>query len=323
MKKILLKGSTSHLEKKGLLLDHNLLFVEECLDVGCQYNCLKCFSKGSKRFQNLSHIKFSHSIRIKLMKEAKKLGAKTLIISGEGESFLFRDIEEIINLTNKLKMNMIIFTNGLSLNQKKIKEYFSKGVSLIISIDSLNEKTYDKLTRTKGNFQKAITNLKTALKISKDYQYKFGGYKIVPIAINTNPTVLTYNPHKGINEIERIKQMIKDDAVYFLSHITPEGNAISNWEILIGNKKINKNKELEKISEEYSTGTGASGKRKDKKCAYTLNGIAHYKGYWIICPQSNYINPSLRFPKMSVSEWVQIKNKKLNKLKNQVCLFKK
>ncbi len=76
-----------------------------------------------------------------------------------GESLFHPKIEEIINYAGKKGTTLSLSTNATILNEKNRKKIFNSNLDhLIISLDSLQKETYEKI-RTGGDFQKTQENL--------------------------------------------------------------------------------------------------------------------------------------------------------------------
>ena len=328
---IVLKGTTTYYEKlvpeiAERLSTDQLVFLHDVLMGGCQYNCLKCFSSSSKAYEeqlrerNVTVENLGSTLRRKLVKEAYSLGVRSIVIAGAGEPLMSKDLDTIIDTSSELGINPIVFTNGLLLDEKKAREYLSKGVSIIFSFDSINPDYYDILTGTRNNFKIAFENLKSALEIAESYSNVENGYKVVQLAVNTNPTILTYDSAEEIDEIGEIHELIQGKAAHFVSHPTPSGNAIKHWKLLGGTEELSFNPDIINAQRKYSAGLGGSSRRKDERCAYIHNGVVHFAGHWMVCPNQGAKEDFGRYPDVSVQEHFEQKKKFLMGINNPPCI---
>ena len=111
-----------------------------------------------------------------LIKQAKELGAMTIIICGDGEPTIDPLLLPIIQFSSELGMNNILVSNGLLFGDEtlckdihgfKATEMISllktHRTSLILKLESLNSETYEKIVGKSGAFHKfkqAIYNLR-------------------------------------------------------------------------------------------------------------------------------------------------------------------
>lgn len=331
--KIVLKGTTTYFEQTDLetskrMKEGGLVFLNMPLPIKCNYKCLKCFSGGSDLYnEDLKkrdiYPNFNESLRKSLITEANNLGAKTLVIAGAGEPTLYPNLDNLLEYTGNLGMNSIVFTNGLDLSKERAKHLFDSGTSIVFSYDSTNPNTYDILTGTKGNHRKVRSNLENALSISKEYSKIKNGIKIVPMAVNTNLSKLTYNPEQTIDEIAEIHELVTGIATHFVSDITPTGNARDNWGMLVGTKDFSPNKFLQEAEQKYSKGSGGSGRKQDDNCAYIHNGIVVYEGYFMMCPNFGLKHDFGKYPDISISKHFNIKKEVLQNKGNPSCVTRK
>lgn len=332
---LILKGTTAYYEHlvpevKSRLNIGGLVFIHDSLFVGCKYRCLKCFSDGSNayieqlRARGVTPANLDKSARERLIHEAYELGARTVVIAGAGEPLMSPDLDTAIDICSRLKdMKLVVFTNGLLLGEEKIEEYFSKEVSIVFTFDSISEQNYDRLTGTHGNFRTVLNNLESALDLSEKHSTSEGRYKIVPLAVNTNPTLLTYDPIRGVDEVGQIHALINGKATHFVSHLTPNGNAAQNWKLLIGKENYFPNPALKEAEKKYSRGLGGSSRRQDGKCAYIYNGVTQFAGYWMICPNFGLVSNLGRYPEKTLEQHFSEKKDILDEMGEPLCVTRK
>lgn len=329
---LVLRGTTAYFEHfvpevAKRLESGELVFLNNILSGGCPYNCLKCFSGGASGYseqlnvRGVTPISLTKSEKERLVMEAYENGVRGIIIGGAGEPFLSPDLDQIVKICSDIEdLQLIVFTTGLPLDKRRIEEYFSKGISIMFSLDSTSERTYDKLTRSSGNLGKVLDNLEIALTLSEKYLVSNNGYGIVPLAINTNPTLLTYNPNEGINEIEKIHTLINRRAAHFVFHPTPNGNAIQSWKQIVGTDDFSPNPMLKEAEKRYANGLGGSSRKKDKTCAYIYNGVAHFEGYWMMCPNFGTTSNLSRYPEKGLEQHFREKKDILDKMGRPACI---
>ena len=249
----------------------------------CNYRCKKCV-QGSpyKRGTELSIKSF-----LEIITKAKdELGIKALFIAGRGETFLagkanseeeyLQNYKRLIEFANKKGIHILQFTNGYFLDKHMVDFLKNKSVSLVVSIDSLDEVTYLDLFRgPKNSFQKVIGNLQYA---REQFPIKEkNNKKLHRLAINVAIS------HDNFEEIERIKKFCREDIMF-----------ICNYPIIKGNFKIHLD-EMCKSKAEYeafkqkvletSDNKGFSGTTYDGKCGFIYHGLSiDSNGNVLLCP---------------------------------------
>jgi len=122
----------------------------------CQCKCEHCGSHMQKK--DLENELRETEIK-ELISESRKLGANEIYFFG-GEPLLITKLPDYIRYARQKKLLVRFDTNGLLLDEDRVKKLKDAGTTLIgISIDSPYEHTHDKLRGFKGIFNKAINGI--------------------------------------------------------------------------------------------------------------------------------------------------------------------
>lgn len=269
------RGTPKHLSRTGELDSFTYLMLN--LPYECSYRCLKCFNldDGSPIIPADA---ISLADRINLIHKAKGMGGKVVVIAGEGEPSLDRDIRTIISEISGLGMIPIIYSNGSTLTNELVEFYEKNNVSIMISFDSLNPKLYHKLTGGKGNLKKVMENIENTIKVYRNTRQTHGNLEILRLGMNA--TVSDVNA----DEIAKIKEHWSDDIYFVCNPLLNIGNANPNWKELMhdGSDPLKKHGQLiGRLSEPGGPLTTGS----DNICGYYQWGIAvGPSGDYMICP---------------------------------------
>jgi MoaA/NifB/PqqE/SkfB family radical SAM enzyme len=259
-----LRGTPKHLTDKRELASFTYLMLN--LPFNCNYHCLKCFNiADDDRYFTGKQKYIPLDDRIKIIHEAKDMGGKAVVIAGEGEPALHKDTEKIISETDRLGMIPIIYTNGSTLTEDLIEFYKNTNTSVVISLDSLDPKTYDYFTGTKKQFEKVIKNIENLRKTYRNTIEISGDLKTVRVALNATVTDINEN------EIQKIKEFCRDDIYFICNPLARYGNAISNWDELIRSEE-SQNRHAQLIRELSESGGPLTLDRKGF-CGYSRWGI--------------------------------------------------
>ncbi|HLC89043.1 MAG TPA: radical SAM protein [Candidatus Nanoarchaeia archaeon] len=266
-----LKGTPKHLSKTGELDSFTYLMMT--LPFQCNYRCSKCFN-----LEDDKPISFSGNIslddRIKVINEAKELGGKVVVIAGEGEPSIDKDIRTIVSEISSLGMIPIVYSNGSPLTPKLTEFYKATGTVLVIAFDFLIPEEYDRLTGTKGRYEGIVRKIRNVIKSYKGSIHTQGDLRVLSVAINT--TVTSGNER----EVEQIKKFWGDDVYFICNPLARFGNAVGNWNRLIDDERnVERHRKLiERLSESGGPLTLGS----DGLCGYSVWGIG-------ISPSGDYM----------------------------------
>lgn len=203
----------------------------------CNLKCLYCVPEFSKEIVNESKL-LTIDEYFRLTRILSVLGIKKVRITG-GEPLVRKGIPELIKKINTLESieEIALTTNGILL-EKYLDELFKNGLtSLNISLDTLDEKKYNYITRG-GNLNSVINSIDKAL----EYKIKI---KINTVLIND------FNKDEIIDLVEFSEK--KGIDLRFIE-LMPIGcgkslEGVSNEEIL---EVISRNKNIQKVEVDSS-----------------------------------------------------------------------
>ena len=199
----------------------------------CNYRCIYCQSE--KKFEFIPHqeiLRFEEIVEI--VQEAVNLGINKVRITG-GEPLVRKGVVDFIKKLREIKKleDISLTTNGFFLSEyaEKLKDAGLNRVN--ISLDSLQEEKYKKITRG-GSLEKALKGISSALKAG-----------LLPIKINT---VLI----RGINddEVEDFVRLALERPlnIRFIEFMPSGEEVINEFE----NKFISVQEIKENLAEKYS-----------------------------------------------------------------------
>jgi len=275
----ILAGSARYLEIEGGLRSFDYLMLN--LPYRCNYRCTKCCN--SERHDNNGDPLSSAEIKT-LLGESGGLGARVAVVAGEGEPLLDDRLRGIIYETDIAGMMPYIFTNG-SLLDREIAQYLKEhNASLVINVDSLNRKTYEKLSGVRGSFDCVMGNLDFIRKLFSDTYLQMGEYSIRRVAINTvvsrhnqNELSITRPVCGDELELRPMEEFCGDDFVL-----------VYNVPIKIGRALHDRTFRGDIDTLSLSSGVPPLGTTSDGKwCAYMRNGVSvGARGEILLCAYS-------------------------------------
>lgn len=225
-KKILV-GTPHQLEIDGLVGEHKLSYLMLNLPWSCDMACGYCYREGEK--SNDSFTRSDLKRRLEVISETADLGAKTLLIAGQGEPLLRRELTmQLIEHASSEGLTTLLYTNGTHLDSSTVDELFTKNVSLVTSLDALDLAIFEKITHYK-HLDRLMANLEgvrdrygAAVRLREDglLETRWGVISVIN----------NHNEH----EIPKIKEFCAEDAYYIVNFLINEGAAKNIYQDYVG-----------------------------------------------------------------------------------------
>jgi radical SAM protein with 4Fe4S-binding SPASM domain len=124
----------------------------------CNLKCKYCCNKSGTPLES----EISYDKIIDLIKQAKDLGAKSIVVIGGGEPTLYPKFKELVSFISINKLIPVIFTNTTTMTKELAKFLYESNASVITKLDSLSEKIQDDLAGVNGTYnliQKGLKHL--------------------------------------------------------------------------------------------------------------------------------------------------------------------
>ena len=252
----ILAGSARHLELKAGIRKIDYLMIN--FPFLCNYRCTKCCNFGR---EGKGKEPFSLTEIEEILKQAKELGARVLVIAGEGEPLMYSKIKEVVKSSFDNGLIPYIFTNGSMLTVPMIKFLKENNTSLIINCDSMNEEQYDKLSGSKGSFKTLMKNLANVRKYFAGTWEKIRGNEIRRIAINTVVSGINHN------QVQKVIDFCGEDFAFVLNRPINIGKAKNN-------PAFCSQKDAEEILQKHQNHAPLGKAMNGTWCTYMRNGIS-------------------------------------------------
>ena len=195
----------------------------------CNSKCHFCFGFFNQK-DNLVSINLKEAKNI--LNQIKKFGGKAVTFTGGGDPLCNKDTVAAVKYAKKIGLDVGFITNGILLNEEKVKDIVSSCVWIRVSLDAASEGIYLKTHCLDSNaFKKVISNIKLLVKEKKKQKSN------VTIGIG----FLTYD--RTINEIVDFAKLSSklgvDYAQYrpLLKRYTEKEFNVKNQDIVIENIK--------------------------------------------------------------------------------------
>jgi len=202
---------------------NKLLCIRLETSLACNVKCEYCFRDSGKKAKN----EMPYEDLKEIVTQAKKLGAKSVVIIGGGEPTVYPHFKELVEHIHSLKMVPVVITNNQKTTKDLAKFLFKNNASVMIKLDSLREEVMDKLTGVKGSGKKTKEGLENLLN---------AGYK------NTKKVKLSgsFVTNKlNIDEVETLWRFCRERNMFpNMEIMTPNGRARNHLDWIPNRKEI-------------------------------------------------------------------------------------
>src|SRR3972149_3440722 len=139
----------------------HLLSIRVETSLRCNLRCRYCCNRSGMPLKN----EISYEKIVSLIDEAKKLGAKSVIVIGGGEPTIYPKFKKLIQYIANKNLVPVIFTNTQTMTVELAKFLFKHNVSVITKIDSLDEKIQDELVGSSGALKRIMRGIYNLQKV--------------------------------------------------------------------------------------------------------------------------------------------------------------
>ncbi|WP_320172148.1 radical SAM protein [Maridesulfovibrio sp.] len=145
------------------------LFMEVSPTSACNHRCVFCgydFTGHKPKY-------IQTDVYLSRLKGMAASGLKSILFSGEGESFMHKDFTRICNATKNAGIDTAIATNGVLMTPDKVEEIINNVSWIKVSCNGTTPGSYKDIQGTSADdFYKVIDNLKEAVRIRKELNSK-------------------------------------------------------------------------------------------------------------------------------------------------------
>lgn len=179
----------------------------------CNLRCKTCWRLEKENYEKIKDELTLEEIK-DVLEECKKLGVKTIDLTGGGEPFYRKDMTDIIKLAKDYGFEATLTTNGTLLNEEKIRSLISTELDdICFSLESGEEKINDSL-RGEGTYKQVVRAIKTLNTLKRDSKKP-----VIRIA-----TVITEKNYKHLSSLVKLAVKNKISMISFSVMIEWETN---------------------------------------------------------------------------------------------------
>lgn len=205
--------------------------------------------------------------RAGIIATASMAGIKTLTIIGNGEpTENFPLMREVIEAAHAEGMTTIMFSTTHAMTREQAEFYRDHGVSIFVSLDSLNGARYRWLTGV-GNIEQVVRNINMLREVYAASPVAYlNGKRVVRLGVNV--TVSSQN----VDELAGIRAFCGDDMQFVANPPMRRGRLSlqKRWDVLGGDPEYDR---LENAARQWSE-TGGHSSVANGVCSYFYRGIS-------------------------------------------------
>ena len=141
------------------------LYIDMGITQTCNIACKYCYyAVPEHRTKNIIP---THSL-IRFLEDAAEMGVKAIGFLGDGEPMIHSGVYDAIVAGKKAGLDMAISTNGLIMQDDKLKEFLSALTWIRFTISAASAKKYEEIMGTnQKNYYKVINNIEKCVKIKE------------------------------------------------------------------------------------------------------------------------------------------------------------
>jgi len=186
----------------------------------CNLWCLYCYrAEYGKQGKKVLWKEFDLNERKDLVDQAKDLRCRTIKIVGAGEPLIDKFFWFHVEYIHDVGITPVIFTNGIGLTKEDAMRLYDLDVSIIIKMNSLDEKIEDKIVGRKGYAKerdKALNNL-ISVGFNKSNPTRLGVDAVIT-KLNKDDIIKTFEFCRNNNIFPEFKSFIPTGASIKLKH---------------------------------------------------------------------------------------------------------
>lgn len=147
------------------------LHIELGITTGCNLACFFCYGRVMGQDAEGERFDMPKESILRLFKDAKGVGVKSITLIGEGENTLNRHFYDVLNYAKEIDMDMALATNGIKLEKDKVKSMLEALTWMRVNIGAATPESYVAI-HGRDRFGKVTENIRACVETKKEYGLK-------------------------------------------------------------------------------------------------------------------------------------------------------
>lgn len=146
------------------------LRIDLGITTGCNENCLFCYGIQEGRTTAAKRFDMPREPLLRLLKDAKDIGLRSVNLVGEGENTLNPAIYDALLHAKSIGLDMSLATNGLALKKERLLDMLSSLVWAKFNLCAASEDSFKAIHRVDGSlFNRVVDNIARCVEIKHKY----------------------------------------------------------------------------------------------------------------------------------------------------------
>jgi len=193
----------------------------------CNLRCAYCPENSGLKLENET----TSGERKSILEQAKKLGARVLLVSGTGEPLIDSDFFPTVEYAYHLGLGTLLYSNGLEgttdeirpISPETVNFLYQHNVTPIIKVESLVASHHDSLTRVNGSHARVMESLR---------RFQRAGYGKVENGITRLGVAALYT-QRNKSDLDSLRKWCESKGIKFnVDSPRIYGNLLKNKELI-------------------------------------------------------------------------------------------
>jgi MoaA/NifB/PqqE/SkfB family radical SAM enzyme len=192
----------------------------------CDCECRRCFMPKDRRDHCEGKLSLDETQCV--IRDAAEAGMFCLEISGEGEPLLSEHLSEIIQTAYDSGFTTTLITNGHNLKDDFVTFCYTRNVTLVVSVFSVNKEQYEMDNGLSDSFDSTMKRIRSASEIYRDGHKIVDGKKVYRMAIHT--TVQSDN----LCELKDLRAFCDECGIFFsIAPLAAIGSGLNHIDLVL------------------------------------------------------------------------------------------
>jgi radical SAM protein with 4Fe4S-binding SPASM domain len=144
------------------------LHIELGITTGCNLACVFCYGQVMGQDAERERFEIPKEAILRLFKDAKEAGVRSITLIGEGENTLHRHFYDVLDYAQEINLDMALSTNGILLAKDKIKGMMEALTWMRVNISAATPESYVAI-HGRDRFERVTENIRACVETKKKY----------------------------------------------------------------------------------------------------------------------------------------------------------
>lgn len=147
------------------------LHIELGIITGCNLACFFCYGQVMGQDTEQERFDMSKEAILRLFRDAKEIGVRSITLIGEGENTLHRHFYDVLDYAKEINLDIALSTNGILLKKDKMKNMLEALTWMRVNISAATPESYV-VVHGRDRFNRVTENIRTCVEMKKKHGLK-------------------------------------------------------------------------------------------------------------------------------------------------------